>query len=200
VIQRERPRSHDTPTPWRVVTAVVVVFLLGACTSSNGDGTGDSTETSGAQTGPSFDGSVVPLEVRTSEDYARRMVTCMQDRGWAARVVGPPEEEWQVEYDISPSQDQEWRTAVNDCTDAIGYAGPIEYTDDQLEVLYKFALQVQECLRREGYETSDPPSLSSYVESRGTSWNPYSDLAGEEARPELKERCGRLDLVEAESQ
>lgn len=146
-----------------------------------------------------FDGSEVPLEERTAEDYAHRMAACMRGLGWQAEAVGPPDNTWRVVYDIAPEQDSEFREATRECDELIGYAGPLEFSTEQLETMYERGLEIKECLEGEGYDISEPHSLEVFVDSNA-GWNPYNDVALEDdsTRAALTELCRPHELASAE--
>lgn len=181
---------------WRLIVAFALV--LGGCTPLSEV---SETSTSGSIGNiRSFDGTEVPLDERTAEDYAKRMATCMRDLGWQAEAVGPPDADWRVTYGSASEQGEEFLKATRDCTEAIGYAGALEYTDEQLEKLYRRALEVRDCLETQGYEVSDPPTLDVYKESNA-GWNPYSDVSAHEPAvvAGLTEQCRPIDLAETGS-
>jgi hypothetical protein len=49
--------------------------------------------------------------------------------------------------------------------------------DADYERLFKAYVETAECLAREGFETSAPPSLQVFIESDGGAWHPYDVIA-----------------------
>lgn len=137
-----------------VLALLALVLPLSACSASPGGGAN-------------------PLANR--EDTAKAKAECMADKGWDVTVEG----DGGISFSGTADQLDSYKQALKECNDATGgsdVARDVEVTDDMLREAYQMQVDTLACLRDEGYDgLSDPPSLQSYLDSRGK-WTPYAEL------------------------
>ncbi len=90
-----------------------------------------------------------------------------------------------------------FREAMIACEEAsyeIGLiARPQPPDEDALAAWYDAFMLTYQCMEDQGYPVSPPPSRDLYVESGGSIWHPYQELAPTQV-PEVEEVCPQ-DLV-----
>jgi hypothetical protein len=71
-------------------------------------------------------------------------------------------------------QQQQYDQAETDCNVQYPFPGPSQYTSAEWAALYKAMRRQAECFKRQGIPVGDPPSQSTWIDSRGAAWNPAS--------------------------
>lgn len=101
--------------------------------------------------------------------WGEAMVECMADAGFEMRFDGV------VSFIVDDPGPQvgEFDAAMNRCEQTVGAAHPLPRRLTREEA-YRVKLEVAECLRRQGYDIPQAPSLEAFLESwdRGP-WDPY---------------------------
>lgn len=97
---------------------------------------------------------------------------CLEELGFVATVDGD-----QVSARVPPDQAGELAIAIEKCSGEGLGLGPGDTvpppTYGDYERLYTGFVASADCLASQGLEVSDPPSLASFVESKGQAWNPF---------------------------
>lgn len=111
-----------------------------------------------------------------SSEHLGYLVTCVESAGFDVEIsdgglLAKP-----------GSQESHYRTALAACEEAAiasGLVRPLEPPDEaELSAWYDAFMLSYECLVREGYPVSEPPSRDSYIESDGRNWHPYDRISG----------------------
>jgi hypothetical protein len=101
-----------------------------------------------------------------------RMSRCMNDHGFAVTLRGDGlGTHWE---DIPPEQN-ELATAVSiACLEGLHVPdrASSELTQDQYAKVYAYRTQLTDCVRGQGYQVPDPPSLGLFIEEQGR-WSPF---------------------------
>ena len=112
-----------------------------------------------------------PFEV-DSYEINRLLSRCMNDHGFAVTLRGDGlGTRWE---DIPPEQNQ-LATAVSiACLEGLNVPdlASSALTQDQYTEVYAYRTELAECVRGQGYQVPDPPSLDVFVEEQGR-WSPY---------------------------
>lgn len=107
-------------------------------------------------------------------EVTRLQIQCMRDQGFEVEAIPPGDG---IDFsNVSPIQHRVAQKTSWACLTGLNLPEPTEPTDEQLAEHYDYLVEVKECLEAEGYETSDPPSLDTYIETGGR-WSPYSLVA-----------------------
>lgn len=108
-----------------------------------------------------------------SQKYGSLMVGCLKTKGFDAEAMS----DGGVHAQVPAEQQDAYSTALDECEQELGYnSNPPPPDDDVLAALYKTLVSVSECLKKAGYDVSEPPSEKSFIDSAGGSWSPYTDL------------------------
>lgn len=108
--------------------------------------------------------------------------------------------------DVPPEQQAAANAANIACLVELGEPGSgLPLTEDQLSILYDFALETRDCLLGLGYPVDEPSSREEFIETynSGTAWSPYRQVvrlvagADPDAWAEVNEQCPQT-LEEAE--
>lgn len=107
-------------------------------------------------------------------EVTRLQIQCMRDQGFEVEPIPPGDG---IDFsNVPPTQHQEAQKTSWACLTGLNLPEPTEPADDQLAEHYDYLLEAKECLEAEGYETGDPPSLDTYIETGGQ-WSPYNLVA-----------------------
>jgi len=115
---------------------------------------------------------------QSMEKWLGAVVSCLNDSGWAVTATdtgyGIDASAVRTDQLSAFSEDQ------SDCETAAGpQPGAEPMTESRASNLYAQLIESAACLRSLGYDTSEPPSESSFVDGylRGSPvWSPYMDL------------------------
>ena len=145
----------------------VAVLLLGGCGgSSGGSGSG------GPQAAPTA--STTP---QSRAEVDQKMVACLEKAGFSVTIGADGG------MDIkSPDPKVTPRAALRACQEELQAQGAVPdpnapQSRSDREKMYKFLLGVNDCMKRHGYPTAEPPSLDTYVDGDGL-WHPYDGVFG----------------------
>jgi len=112
-----------------------------------------------------------PFEVDSFE-VNRLLSRCMNDHGFAVTLHG---DGLGIHWADIPSEQNELAAAVSiSCLEGLqvpDLASSV-LTLDQYAEVYAYRTELAECVRGEGYQVPDPPSLDLFVEEQGR-WSPY---------------------------
>lgn len=216
------PRRADRPPPITSIVVVVVALLLVGCSNGSESTANDPSVAETCEerlapdeeraaaleaqwsARPGFDdlyseSPLKPQAVRRCirpDEYGRAISSCLQEAGFDAGLT--PDGEGVLWANIPAEQQTAAFRAGDECdlaypVDPI-YMKPLD--SDQLEIVYEHLVQVTlPCLAKEGYKIDDPPSLSVFVESYGTSatYSPYNELVHAEVNiAPLLDTCPEL--------
>jgi hypothetical protein len=109
---------------------------------------------------------------------------CVESAGFDATVEG---DGLAVRYgDQRAYYEQVRETCFQAAVDSglVAPQGPLD--EEFLAAQYEAFLLTYECMVREGYPVTDPPSKDAYIESEGVSWHPYERLGGDPSAIEAK--------------
>lgn len=127
--------------------------------------------------------------VRNSIEYANFVASCYAEYGISATVVGPGELEV-----AGGGQTEARNRATVECDQRAVESGLIGLgisdnpPPDVLEVWYRgFTEIAYPCLRENGFPTSEPPSMSVWVEAYPNVWTPHSVVGSTLPPEELEE-------------
>ncbi|GBE22943.1 MAG TPA: hypothetical protein ENH00_01080 [Actinobacteria bacterium] len=164
---------------WAAGLAPVVALVLTACTSGTGDTQATTTvavpmNVATSTTTPAATGWSYPSSEAEREAIGAKILTCMEEAGFPGREH--PDGGYQFDY--PPDQAEPFQDALERCeTDSFGF-NPNDVqpslSDSQLKAYYEALLETATCLEGLGYEPPAAPSVSTFVESGGAIWHPYS--------------------------
>jgi hypothetical protein len=130
------------------------------------------------------------IAARASE-MREKVVDCLQERGWDVVLES---DGWSIEG-TNAEQAESYTQDQEACQEETGFndlKGP-PLTEAQMKDLYKFEVDLAECLRREGYEIPDAPSEQAFIDRYTTTdaWYAYRTVepTSEESWNELQETC-----------
>lgn len=106
---------------------------------------------------------------------AEAEAACLRDHGYPVTILPPGNG---ISFAGIPQKQQAEAAAVLQACDA-GLNLPAYHPPDRatLERLYRKTLETADCLRREGYDVGDAPSMETWVESWPTGpWSPYDSI------------------------
>lgn len=111
-----------------------------------------------------------------SVEHLGYMTTCLESAGFDVEIEDGG-------ITVRPgAQESFYRDALAQCEEAAANSGlvaPLEPPDEtELAAWYDAYMLTYDCMVREGYPVSAPPSKDSYVESGGQNWHPYERLGG----------------------
>ncbi|MFC4613442.1 hypothetical protein ACFO3K_01830 [Cellulomonas algicola] len=118
-------------------------------------------------------------QAREREEVAAKMQTCMDAKGWTVTL-----DEYGGAAEPFTSEDEANRFSEDSmaCQEEAGRRlGAL--TEDELREAYTRDVDTMMCLRNEGFDMADPPTVDTYVESRLADpppddlWVPYTDPA-----------------------
>jgi len=103
------------------------------------------------------------------------LVECLRSAGWDAELG----EHGSITATVG-TQEASFRAARQACWDAAFSIGlmvePEAPSSERLAADYDALQLTYQCLTETGYAVASPPSRDSYVESRGSAWDPWSSL------------------------
>lgn len=100
-----------------------------------------------------------------------RVVDCMNDHGFA--VTLHPDglgSNWAA---IPPEQNQLAQAVNYACRDGLRIPSREPFSRSQWEELFAYQLGLADCIDRQGYDTTDPPTIEAFIESEGAIWDAY---------------------------
>jgi hypothetical protein len=128
----------------------------------------------GAPTTTVLDESARPepaLRDLTHLEVLELIASCLREEGWS-----PVVEDGGITFGGVPVELRETlMEATAECERRIGIPEPRPLDAGELEELYAMHLEALACLRSEGYQLPDPPSLEDYVENQG-GWQPHEQV------------------------
>ena len=144
--------------------ALVVLLLIAGCgTYQDPPGT-EASASSGNRT--------------TMPDWLNEMATCMKDQGWDVRV--DVEQNGIISDTLPASQQASFSRGRESCEKQVGRApNDVPMTPKLASDMYDHLLQMKDCLKDEGFQSSEPPSRSTFVEdymSGRPPWSPFLDV------------------------
>ncbi len=105
------------------------------------------------------------------------VVSCLKERGFDA-TIDPADGGLAAVYPTD--QKEVYREALEECMSGAGLDMDPEkpiLSDADYERLLEAYVATAECLAKEGFEASVPPSLQVFIESEGGAWHPYDVMA-----------------------
>lgn len=158
-------RSRATRPGCRLLAALVVAVLAGACAH---DGGAAATDTAGDR---AFDG---PLE-----DWLQARAECLRASGWEVDV--DPDAGTLRVPDVPPGGSADFDRDNEECTRRIGRPpAPRRLSDEEVRAAYDALLETARCLESEGHEVAEAPPFDQFLASWETGpWHPYRALAGQ---------------------
>jgi hypothetical protein len=112
-----------------------------------------------------------------SVEHLNYMATCIESAGFDAEIEDGG---ISVQAGAQASLYVDVRTKCEQAAVDSGLVRPLEPPDDrELAAQYDAFMLTYECMVREGYPVSAPPSKDSYVESGGQVWHPYGLVGGD---------------------
>lgn len=116
-------------------------------------------------------------QAQEREEARIALQACMDAKGWNIEL-----DEWGGSDEPFTSQEEVNRFSEESmaCQSELGFIGEVP-TEASLRDRYAKDLDTWECLRAQGFEVADPPSVETYIESRldrdyeGEVWLPYQD-------------------------
>lgn len=109
----------------------------------------------------------------SSNEHLQFLSDCLEEKGFHAEVNSRDQS---IAFG-SPQQGEAASQAMTECMEAATARGlvdgPPEITEKNLRIWYAAYQITQRCLIDHGYPVVNPPSVQSYVESRGENWHPY---------------------------
>jgi hypothetical protein len=124
-------------------------------------------------------------------EVTRLQIQCLRDQGFAVEAIPPGDG---IDFsNVAPEQSEEAERTLWACLAGLNLPEPTEPTDEQLAEHYNYLIQVKECVESEGYETTEPPSVDTYIATGGL-WSPYDlvvhdDTIGMQEWNALNEAC-----------
>lgn len=103
-------------------------------------------------------------------EVTRHIYECLRDHGFAVTLADDS-----IQMGGVPAEQSDLLNAYLIACRAGLYLPEATRTPEQWAELYAYKLAVADCLRAEGHNISEPPSLEVFVESDGM-WSPFSDL------------------------
>lgn len=197
----------------RPLIVVALVSLLTGCSADASQASRPASEvttTSAAETVPEsvsnsvpiIEAGVVPPVISGYGDFSRvpplsvdtyvvtmRLAACLQDQGFAVRVI-PPGDGLSYE-DVPPEQNQLAVKTEEACRAGLGVREMTvaDYTDAVRNLFYDYQVALRDCLISEGFEIPEPPSREYYVEHFfNDPWIPYS-WVGLHRSEEIELKC-----------
>lgn len=126
----------------------------------------------GAPTSTVLDESARPeqsLRDLTHREVMELIASCLREEGWNPVLT----EDGGLRFGGVPVELRETlREATAECERRIGMPEPRPLDAGELEEVYAMQLEALACVRSEGYQLPDPPSLEAYIESQGR-WQPH---------------------------
>lgn len=110
-------------------------------------------------------------------EVTRLEMQCLRDQGFAVEAIPPGDG---IDFsNVPPEESEAAERTLWACQAGLNLPDPAEPTDEQLAQHYDYLLGVKECVESEGYETTAPPSLETYIETGGL-WSPYDLVANDD--------------------
>ena len=128
------------------------------------DGTPDNERVSPESFGPAQ-----TIEWNTS------IVRCLRGAGFNAELEGDGRFGMKV-TDVPPEQAAAYEAATIACEEENPHTAPTELSEAEWQHLYEANLRHADCLRQHGLPVPDASSESSWIESRGDSWDPSASF------------------------
>ncbi len=154
--------ADDSARRFAAVLPLVALVLFACAKGGSGVPGGDGVEVAD-----------VPVDLFERAERIRAwgeaMVECMADAGFELRFDGV------VSFIVDDPGPQvgEFDTAMDRCEQTVGAAHPLPRRLTREEA-YQAKLEVAECLRRQGYDIPQAPSLEAFLESwEQGPWDPY---------------------------
>ncbi len=142
---------------------MALALLAAGCT---GSGSGEVNDTSPGATTQ----LLTPLEV------GQRVGACVADQGLPVEVSPEGDVNFESEIEEEHALFAKYAEACNDELIKQGLVAAATGTPEFWEAEYERLQAVADCVRAEGYDVDDPPTLAVYVESQGAAWHPYSQV------------------------
>jgi hypothetical protein len=115
-------------------------------------------------------------EPASAGDYGTNMVRCLSAKGWDVQRTA----DGGFDAKIPVAQTSRYNADREACKARFGYNDELSVTPEMAGHFYDRLVAAAECLRRLGYDISDPPSRQSYVETLVggalPDWTPYYEL------------------------
>jgi len=132
--------------------------------------------------------SVDPFEIDAYE-VNRLWAGCVNDHGFPAQLKP---DGLTIDYTGVTDEQQQIAQAVSiACFNGLRLPNtwPPQYTNQQWEKLYSYELALADCVRGQGYDVTDPPSVDVFIDTTGM-WSPYDELSLMGAvQTQLKQAC-----------
>ena len=132
------------------------------------------------------------LEFSVLEDNANKVVSCVEEMTGFVVVAGKDGSVGYESKDVPASQYSLVDEAIPACFEELGFSNGGELTDTQKLRIFALQKEARRCLEGLGYDTPEPPSESTYLESYGgpDDWAPWCFMGEYKLGTEL------LDVLE----
>lgn len=108
-------------------------------------------------------------------DRTERIVACLADAGFPGAEI---QEDGSTAIELTDEQVEGYNQAASQCLQEVCPACGEPPSSETLTRLFNLQVEAARCLADEGFESSDAPSLQSYIESAAESrWSPHRDAA-----------------------
>ncbi|KAA9104539.1 hypothetical protein [Microbacterium rhizomatis] len=108
-------------------------------------------------------------------DRTRQIVACLDEAGFPGAVI---QEDGSTSIELTAEQTAGYNQAASQCLLEACPACGEPPSAETLTRLYHLQLEAARCLSEEGFPTSDPPTLQSYLEASAESrWSPHREAA-----------------------
>ncbi len=133
-------------------------------------------------------------------ELSQRSFDCVSTAGFEGTLDLDDPQGPRVEFKVPPDRRVAFDQTYQECHEQLveaGIARPTQRTTpEQLEENYRYLLESASCLRENGVQPPDPPSLETFVESGGFAWVPHSAIGDQisdiEAMNEVFRACPQL--------
>lgn len=132
------------------------------------------------------------LDSEIFEVRGQAVAACLDESGFPDAIVG---EDGSVGYSPKEIQRNLYQTTLDSCMSKVCPLCGQRPSDGALERLFRLQIEAKECLAREGYSTSAPPSAQTFYDTYGTNeqWAPWGEiglrLAKENLLESVSEQC-----------
>ncbi|HZD21987.1 MAG TPA: hypothetical protein VE569_01065 [Acidimicrobiia bacterium] len=110
-------------------------------------------------------------------EVTRLEIQCLRDQGFAVEAIPPGDG---IDFSYVPDVDHPAaERTLWACQAGLNLPDYVEPTNEQLAEHYNYLLEVRQCVEAEGYETTEPPLLETYIDTGGL-WSPYDLVANDD--------------------
>ena len=133
-------------------------------------------------------------------ELSQRSFDCISAAGFEGTLDLSNAQGPKLKFEVSPDRRAAFDQTYQECHEQLvkaGLARPTQRaTPEQLKENYQYLLESASCLRENGVQPPDPPSLETFIESGGFAWVPHSAIGEQisdiEAMNEVFRACPQL--------